>query len=214
MLAGQKLSTDDGVQVLLFPLEYMNISQDEGGSTSHQGSLNIDFLGWGASGRIYHCPYYAPCDCTCVYQSTSGAYNIWQSDSKVYLVDGTTDYVSIMVIHDNNLPALGSKRKQGEILGHTGTGGHATGDHVHLNVGRGTYHGQEKTPQGVWQLKDSLHIYNAMFVNDTVIINGRNHPWKIFNGGVVPPTPIPIEKRKKRFPWVLYANKLRKRSSY
>ena len=59
MLKGQKLKTDEGIEVLLFPLEYMNISQDEGGSTSHQGSLNMDFLGWGPQGRIFRCPYYA-----------------------------------------------------------------------------------------------------------------------------------------------------------
>lgn len=211
MLKGQKLNTDEGIEVLLFPLEYMNISQDEGGSASHQGSLNIDFLGWGAQGRILRCPYYAPCDMTCVYHNENAWYNVWDSDKPVYCADGVTRNISLMVIHDNTLPPLGSKVKQGDLLGHTGTAGNVTGDHVHMNVGVGPYHGQEQTPQGVWQLKDSLHIYNAMFVNNTVIINGRNHPWKTYDGGVIPPTPTPTLKRKK-FPWVLYAKKLREKS--
>lgn len=214
MRAGQKLLTDDNVEVCLFPLEYMNISQDEYGSYSHQGILAIDFLGWGANGRINRCPYYAPCDMTCVYQSTSGAYNIWNSNNKVYLPDGSTDYICLMCIHDNTLPPLGSVVSQGDLLGHTGTAGHVTGDHVHLNMAKGHYEGQIKNSYGKWQLKNSIHLYDGMFVNDTVIINGRGHNWQTYEGGYVPPTPptppFPPKYRRGRFPWVLYARKLRK----
>ena len=68
MIAGQKLKRGN-IEVLLFPISYMYISQGEGGSYSHTGSYNVDFLGWGANGRIYNCSYYAPCSMTCVYQS-------------------------------------------------------------------------------------------------------------------------------------------------
>lgn len=207
MIAGQKLSTTNNIQVLLFPLSYMYISQGEDGEYSHQGSLNMDFLGWGENGRIYNCPYYAPCDMTCVYQSQSGAYNIWESDKPVYLADNTTDYVTLMCIHDESLLPLGSKVKQGDILGHTGAAGQATGDHVHLNIARGIYEGQEQLPTGVWQLKNSIHLYNAMYVNDTVLVEDYNYPWKTYDGGVIPPTPV----KKTKFPWVLYARKLREK---
>lgn len=206
MLAGQKLNTSDGTQVMLFPLEYMNISQDEYGDASHQGSLNMDFLGWGPNGRILRCPYYAPCDMTCVLHNENAWYNVWNSDNPVYLPDGTTSYICLMCIHDNTLPPLGTKVKQGDLLGHTGTAGNVTGDHVHLNMAKGLYEGQEQTPQGVWQLKNSIHLYYGMFVNDTIIIDGRNHPWITYDGGIVPPTPI---FKKRKFPWVLYARKLR-----
>ena len=212
MKAGQKLNTDKGIQVMLFPLEYMNISQDEYGNASHQGSLNMDFLGWGSNGRIYKCPYYAPCDMTCVYHNTKAWYNVWNSDNEVYLPDGTTSYICLMCIHDNTLPALGTKVKQGDILGHTGTAGHVTGDHVHLNMAKGLYAGQEQTPEGVWQLKNSIHLYDGMFVNDTTLIDGRNHPWQVYKGGITP-TPTPTKKQHK-FPWVLYAKKLRNKSYF
>ena len=114
MIAGQKLNTSEGTQVLLFPLEYMNISQDEGGSTSHGGSLNMDFLGWGPNGRILRCPYYAPCNMTCVYHNENAWYNVWDSDNPVYCADGITRNISLMVIHDNTLPPLGTKVKQGD----------------------------------------------------------------------------------------------------
>ena len=61
MQPNQRLYNRDGYQVMLFPMEYMNISQGEGGSLSH--NLAMDFLGWNADGRVYDCPYYAPSPC-------------------------------------------------------------------------------------------------------------------------------------------------------
>lgn len=188
MKPGQKLRDSQGRQVLLFPLEYLYISQDEYGSYSHAGTLNIDFLGYNASGRLYDCPYYAPCDMVCVYQSTSAAYNIWNSLEKVLLSDARYDYICMMVIHDETLPSLGSTRYQGDLIGHTGTAGETTGDHVHMNIALGHYAGQEQ-PAGHWQLKNSIHIYNSVHVNNTTILNGLSHTWKSFAGGVTPPLP-------------------------
>ena len=51
-----------------------------------------------------------------------------------------------------------------------------------------------------------MHIYDACFVNDTVIVEGYGHDWIPYDG----PTPPPEdEKKKKKNPWVLYARKLR-----
>lgn len=205
MRANQRLVARDGYEVLLFPLEYMYISQDEGGSTSHQGTYNIDFLGWNANGRVYNCPYYAPCSCTLVYQNTTSAYNIWNSNDLVHTPIGLMR-ACFMVIHDDNLPySVGTTLNQGDLLGHTGSSGYATGDHVHLNVASGTYQGQEQVPpNNEWQLINSKHIYNMMYVNDTTIVNGANHNWEIYQGGVTPSS-----LRKNKFKWVLYAKKLR-----
>lgn len=203
MIANQRLVASDGYEVLLFPLEYMNISQDEYGSYSHSGILAIDFLGWGALGRILQCPYYAPCSCTCL--ATTGDNNrIWQSNNKVHLADGTLDYVSWVQAHDNNPLSIGTVLTQGALLGHTGTAGHVTGDHVHFNFARGTYDGWDSS-QNYRQLKNSIHIYNATYVNDTVIINGENHNWLTWTQ----PTPPTPSYKGSNFPWVLYARALR-----
>ena len=63
MVAGQTLVAADGYEVALFPLEYMSISQGEmmPSGWSHYNVYNIDFRGWGANGRVYQCPIYAPC---------------------------------------------------------------------------------------------------------------------------------------------------------
>ena len=82
---------------------------------------------------------------------------------------------------------MGTVLNQGDLLGHTGTTGQVTGDHLHLNVAKGQYAGWEAST-GYRQLNNSMHIYDACFVNDTVIINGEGHDWKTY-GGPTPPTP-------------------------
>lgn len=208
MVANERLVARDGKEVMLFPLAYMYISQDEGGSYSHAGILAMDFLGYGANGRVYNCPYYAPCKCKLVYQQSAAAYNIWESIDKVHTPMGLY-YVSFWVQHDENLPySVGKILNQGDLLGHTGVAGHATGDHLHFNVANTKYQGQEQMPpDDNWQLKNSQHIYDMCYVNDTVIVEGMNHNWQTYSGGITPST-----IKKTKFPWVLYANKLRNKN--
>lgn len=207
MRAGQTLKASDNKEVMLFPLEYLYMSQDEGGDYSHAGTLSMDFLGWDANGRVYHCPYYAPVSCTCI-GSTESANRIWQSNDVVHLADGTLDYVTWVVAHDNNPPSVGTVLQQGDLMGHTGTAGYVTGDHLHLNVAKGRYANWEQVPpNNNWQLRNSIHIYGACYVNDTTIVQGYGHNWTSWTG----PLPPPVTIKKKKFPWVLYARKFRER---
>ena len=207
MLAHQTMVADDGYEVMLFPLEYLNMSQDEGGDYSHAGTYQMDFLGWGANGRVLRCPYYAPCTCKCVATTDANAKNrVYESTDKVHLADGTLGYVTFEVAHDNDPPHnVGDTVQQGELLGKTGTAGNVTGDHVHFQTARGRYAGWEQVPpNNNWQLVNEMHIYNACYVNDTVIIQGYGHNWVIYQGGLY------IDKKHK-FPWVLYSRRLRER---
>ena len=204
----EKLVDNNGYEVMLFPFEYLYMSQDEGGDYSHAGTLNIDFLGWGAQGRILRCPYYAPCSCTCIASpDPTNNVRIYQSDNLVHLADGTISIVCWQVAHDNNPLSVGTHLNQGDLMGHTGTYGNVTGDHLHFNVALGTYQGFEQVPpNNNYQLKNSIHIYDACYVNDTVIVEGYDHDWKIYE------KPIPPYFRKKTdFPWVLYSRKLREK---
>lgn len=202
MQAGQKLKGSDGKEVMLFPLSYMYMSQDEGGDTSHVGTYNMDFLGWDANGRVYECPYYAPCRCKLVVRSGTNDYNVWESTDVVHTPIGLTK-VCFLVAHDNNLPySVGKILNQGDLLGHTGQSGYATGDHLHLNIATGTYQGQEQVPpNNNWQLVNSQHIYNMVYVNGTTIVQGYNHDWQEYSSTYTP--------FKHNFPWVLYSKKLR-----
>ena len=205
MIAYERLIAQDGYEVMLFPLEYLYMSQDEGGDYSHLYTYSIDFLGWGANGRIYQCPYYAPCSCVCK-QVGSGSV-VWESTDKVHYPDGTLAKVTFSCHHDNNpIASLNDIFTQGDLIGHTGTAGNVTGDHLHLNTAKGTYQGFYDVGTGHYQLRNSTHIYNTCYVNDTVIRQGYGHNWRVYQGGI---TPTP-DYRKYKFKWVLYANKLRK----
>lgn len=210
MLAHQTMVDNDGYQVCLFPMEYMNISQGEGGSYSHSGSYAIDFLGWGANGRVLNCPCYAPVDIKCVY-ANSNSYRIFESLEKVHFADGTVDYLTIWFNHGdhNSSIHLGDIFRQGEQCNETGTTGQGvTGDHSHIIVGKGRYQGQMQI-NGNWTLRNQVHMYNALFVNDTVLIDDYNYDWKEYQGGSpLPPTPV---YNKYKFKWVLYADKIRNR---
>lgn len=208
MRAGQRMVAEDGYEVLLFPLEYLYMSQDEGGSYSHLYTYSIDFLGWGANGRKYKCPYYAPCTCKCI--SVSSGSVVWESTQEVHFADNNLDYVTFHFAHDDNTSVhyVGEIINQGDLIGHTGTTGHVTGDHVHLNTARGHYAGFYDVGTGHYQLRNSTHIYDTMYVNDTVIKRGFGHNWKTYEGGVTP-----IDVKRYKFKWVLYANKLRNKMS-
>ena len=211
MKARQQLKDIDGYEVMLFPLPYMKITQGENGSYSHRGTYNIDFVGWGSKGRIYKAPLYAPCSCKCV--ATIDAYNkgrIFESLNKVHTPNGL-QYVTFMNFHDNNpIASVGDIFYQGDIYAHTGTAGIGTGDHTHFNCANGKYAGwQQVPPDGHGQLRNSTHIYDICYVNDTVLVNDYNYAWQIWNGT---PSPSPTTKLKSRFPWVIYARKFRNRN--
>lgn len=202
MLAGQTSVGSNGYQNLLFPLEYMYLTQGEGGSGSHQGTYNMDFRGQGANGRVYHCPYYAPCDLRCTTVNPSGY--LWTSLNPVNFVDGTVDYVTISFVHDDLSDFhVGDIKHQGELIGYTGTKGQVTGDHVHINVAKGENKHLYENSYGNWMLQSSYHIYNAMGINDTVIVVSGGYNWKEFTNSII--------WKHKKFPWVLYAKKLREK---
>ena len=203
---------DDGKEVMLFPLPYMYISQGENESYSHAGILAIDFLGWDANGRVYNAPMYAPCSCTCVaIIDTTNNGRVFQSKTPVHTPKGL-EYVTFMCFHDNSpIAAVGREFTQGEIFAHTGTFGNVTGDHTHFNTANGTYLGWTHVPpDNHGELVNSEHIYDICYVNDTVLVNDYDYNWVEFQGGVTPTG----ETKKHRFPWVLYAHKLRQKQMY
>lgn len=214
MVAGERLIGNDGKEVMLFPLPYIYITQGENGSYSHQGILAIDFVGWTGSSQLLEAPLYAPCSCRCV--ATIDAYNkgrIFQSLDVVHTPNGL-QYVTFMWFHDNNpIASVGDTFTQGDLIGHTGTAGNVTGDHTHMNMANGSFnpnnYWQHVPPDNHGELVNSAHIYDICYTNDTIIVNGYGYNWIEYSGGVTPG-----EKTKGKFPWVLYARKLRNRHTF
>lgn len=209
MIAGQTLVAADGYEVALFPMPYLYMSQDEGGDYSHLGTYNIDLLGWGANGRIYQAPIYAPCTMKVVFYGSSydwGNEVVFESVDKVHLPNGQLDYLCIGFGHDNNPPytLVGSVVNQGQLCYHTGTYGYVTGDHTHTCVGQGHYQGFTQRASGNYDLTNRIHYWEGVYVNDTTIVQGYSHNWITWSG----PSPLPTLP-SSHFPWYLIANKLR-----
>ena len=210
MVAGQKLKASDDYEVALFPMPYLRMSQDEGGDYSHTGTYNIDLLGWDANGRVYNAPIYAPCTMKVVHTRLNyvgGNTVVFESVNKVHLPNGQLDYLTIAFSHDSIPPVttIGSVVYQGQLCYHTGTYGNVTGDHTHTCLGQGHYQGYTTRSSGHEDLTNRIHYWEGVFVNDTVISQGYNHNWITWS------SPIPTGKKDK-FPFVLYARKLRERT--
>lgn len=208
MLANHTYTGSNNKQNTMFPLEVMYVTQGEGGSYSHAGTYAMDFQGmYNVSTRRLRCPYYAPVDMQMVAIADSASHSyVYTSLSEVNFVDGTTGYFTILVAHDDTAYSIGRRVNQGQMLGQTGTYGISTGDHVHIEAKKGTYEGCHYNSDGVYMLTNSTHLYDLMGIDDTLIAVDGGYNWLDYG---TTPTPT-FDNKRKKFPWVLYANKLRK----
>lgn len=182
MRAGQRLTNSRGNEILLFPLEYLYLT--EGRVPPEHDVLALDFLGWGSSGRVYDCNCYAPFSCSVVYTGNDHNMIIW-SDNPVVFADGTIDYASILVAHSNTEPAnVGTHFTQGDLFYHTGNYGFSGGDHLHIELAKG-HNTWNDTYIG---LKNAIHFYDGVYVNDTEIVRGGEFTWKTYKRPIITKT--------------------------
>lgn len=128
MLAGETSVASDGYENALFPLDYVNCTQVSGpNSYSHCCGHPCDWIG---PNDIY--PYYAPFSMTQIAYISSEGTTRWCSDRPVHTPLGLR-YVTVQFTHDNTAPIGVSHLNQGDLVGHTGTAGFVTGDHVHID---------------------------------------------------------------------------------
>jgi hypothetical protein len=155
------------VQLAQFPMDYLYVTQGEGGSFSHAGTLAIDFVG-----KSHHYPYYAPCYCECIGRNDSEAILTYKSIGQVMCADGKMREIVWRNIHDDDLMYnVGDKLLKGQIMGHTGNSGNSSGEHWHLDVWEGTE----------FTRTNPLHIYDVFAVNNVEIANGFGYKWKTSN---------------------------------
>ena len=167
------------MQQAIFPLDIMNITQDEYGDTSHQGRLAMDFVG--TSSKY---PYNAPFDAELIGKYPSWAGMVWRSQEKVKFANGRESFVVLRAIHEcNPTYSVGDTIQQGEHMGRTGICGNVTGDHVHFEAWTGKV--DDTDPD------KAIHLYDLFVVPESVeIIEDKGHDWKSSPGGVELPDPI------------------------
>ncbi len=121
----------------IYPLKNMRITQGYQEGT-HMDSYAIDDAGLDTGIENV----YAPFTGTIKKIYTKDANEIWlESDSPVEYPDGTIDYMTMLLAHDNDISDLyvGKKINQKEVFYQEGTAGNATGNHCHLECGRGKF---------------------------------------------------------------------------
>lgn len=171
--------------IAILNMQYLNMSQSIGGEGGHKGTYAIDLVG--INGNIES--LYAPFDGTIkkIYSVGNQQNFVWiESDNKVNYADGTYDYVTVMTGHDNDISDLyvGKKIKQGDKYYQEGNSGKSTGNHIHLEAGKGkvTENGWIKNEYDKWQIENHIRPDRVFYITDnTTIINQMDLSFKKVN---------------------------------
>lgn len=152
------------MQNAIFPMYNIKITQRENSSYSHKGLNALDLAGKDTGIENV----FAPCDAKIVaiynYLSMANAV-VFQSVTKIKCANDRTDYITFMLMHDNNISNLkvGKTFKQYDVIYQEGTFGYATGNHVHLEVKFGKFDGINKNG---WSLKNHVNTQNVFFLTN------------------------------------------------
>ena len=134
------------------------------------------------------------------YDSGQGNYLVIADDD---IHSTTYGYATLYMHMDSIIVNQGDRVLIGQQVGYEGTTGSSTGIHLHLAM-------QDISRFGwtwYYSYNESDYINPCTFMG---IDNIEGTSW-IYDGTPVPPTPT--TKKRKKFPWVLYANKLRTNNS-
>lgn len=182
-----QVSIRDGVEDVLFPMEYCNITQGDLVGT-HAGTYAVDLAGKDTGRDFAYFPFSAKS--VALDSTKNGNAVIWESLNKVRFANGLIDYCCMMVIHDNDATgfAVGSSYAQGTQMAQEGTAGYAIGNHLHIEVARGRYSGgtygmYDRNAQGVYHLRNNMPIEDVCFMDQTVILNGKGN-WRYIGSDI------------------------------
>lgn len=162
----------------VFMMDYLNITQKANGEFSHKGDKSIDIAGKDSGIDNFKAPFTG-----IIRKIYTGDNAVWlESVDKVKYADGTIDYMTVLTIHDNDISNLkvGNVIQQGNIYYNEGNKGNATGNHIHLAVGKGKFidSGWHQNEFRVWVIHNQYDVHRALFLLDTVrIINDGNYNW-------------------------------------
>ena len=166
------------MQKAVLLMDYLNVTQSGNGSFSHKGDLAIDIAGKDTGIESLKAPFTG-----IIKKIYTGDNAVWlESVDKVLYADGTIDYMTVLTIHDNDISNLkvGDKITQGEIYYDEGSFGNATGNHIHLAVGKGKFTGSGwyKNEYGYWCINNQIEVPKGLFILDsTKIINNGGYNW-------------------------------------
>lgn len=130
---------------------------------------------------------------------------MWHNDSSMgnALVIKSDPGIATLYMHLASFSvSLNQTVSVGQQIGIEGTTGESTGIHLHVEMqdmgSSNTWH---------WSYNKDDYLDPTAFMG---IDNVKNTQW-IYDGTPIPPEPTPTINKRKGFPWVLYANKIRSR---
>lgn len=185
MRAGQRLIANDGYEVALFPCEALYLSPAR--DPDEHGVLALDFLPRDTQGNaITGMLCYAPFSGTIVY--TGNDHNaILQSDDLVHAPDGSLKYMRVLVAHSWTASTQGTHYNQGDHFYTTGNYGQSTGEHLHMEVATVNDTSVQLWNSGGIGLYSAIHMWDALYVNDTALLRPKDYNWRTYGGGPLPP---------------------------
>lgn len=163
----------------LYPSPYMRITQGYG-MGSHRDSYAIDDAG-SDSGIDY---ITAPFTGTIRKIYTSDANEVWlESNEPVEYPDGTIDYMTVLFAHDNDVSNLyvGKVIRRGERFYEEGTKGNASGNHCHIECGRGRFAGSGwvQNSAGYWSILNRKKPEECFFIDESIhVLNDYGYQFK------------------------------------
>lgn len=163
----------------IFPSEYMRITQGYMEGT-HEDSYAIDNAG--KDGNISD--IYAPFSGIIKKIYPTDANEVWlESTDPVQYPDGTIDYMTVLFAHNNDVSNLfvGKRIHQKEVFYQEGTKGNVTGNHCHIECGRGKYTGTgwHKNKAGYWSINNGKKPEECFWLDDNIkILNNYNYSFK------------------------------------
>lgn len=163
----------------VYPCYNMRITQGYNEGT-HKGSYAIDDAGKDTTIEKIRAPF------TGVIKKiyTQDANEVWlESLEPVEYPDGTIDYMTIMFAHANDISNLfvGKTINIKEEFYSEGTKGNATGNHCHIECGKGKFTGTGwyKNSSGYYSINNGKKPEECLWLDDNVnIINNKGYIFK------------------------------------
>ena len=158
----------------IFPCEYMRITQGYNEGT-HMDSFAIDNAGKDTGISNIYAPFTGMIKK--IYQNDAN--EVWlESLDMVEYPDGTIDYMTVLFAHDNDVSDLfvGKQINRGEVFYQEGTKGNVTGNHCHIECGRGKYTntGWHKNKYGYWSINNSKKPEECLWIDNNIKILDKN----------------------------------------
>lgn len=176
----------------IYPSPYMRITQGFMTGT-HLDSYAIDDAGSDTGIDYIKAPF------TGIIKRiyTGDANEVWlESSEPVIYPDGTVDYMTMMFAHDNDVSNLfvGKIINLGERFYEEGTKGNVSGNHVHMECGRGKFtgNGWHLNNAGYYSINNGKNPVDCLWIDDSItILNNNGYIFKkIEKEESVPEAPI------------------------